>query len=1060
MTTYNRFDPADNFDEIRFRADRVLQSAELNELQSMAAHRLRGISEALFSDGDVIRAAGIIVNPDTGATVCESGAIYLAGAVRGVPPANITVPVVGVVAVGVYLQQTEVDAEDDPALLNPAVGTRGYQEPGAARLRVDPVWGFDGDGQAGEFYPVWEVDNGYVRAKEPPPNLDALTQALARYDRDSAGGTYIVAGLDITMGADTPEGAQVYTVSEGRARVNGYAIEQSASRRLVYAAQPDLRRIDSEPFASTTTDPQRVELARPPAREIVQVRITAEKTVTLTHGGFTGAADPLPDPSVLSIVSVVQGGTTYAAGADYQLTAGSVDWSPPGAEVAPGSTYQCTYRYIATVAPTDPDDRGFTVAGALPGTLVLTTYDQMLPRIDRLCMGPGGGFEWVKGVAADWTPQPPRVPADLLALASVYQSWDDQRRVIADGLRVVPMAQLAGQAARQARIIEDLAELRLAVDASGRDSGIKKGLFADPMLSDYMRDAGIEQTAAIVDGDLTLPIAAIAHHVGLALTAPQAPAHNPVPVLEQALRTGSMPVNPYMSFRPITKATILKPAVDRWTDVVTTWASPITQRLYSGSGNKERRTGRTTEERVVDEDAEPLETLRPITVEFELQGFGPGEALDELTFDGLPLTAAPLPAGTLTADGAGVLRGTFDIPADIPAGTKAVVFTGSGGSLGEQFFHGQGTRVLRTMQRVTVERWKRYSSASAPAQVCIGPSTDPIAQTFSLEQTRQVCGVDLWFTAKSTEVIVQIRDTANGMPTAGALAPVEVRVDPDNVATDGTPTRITWPPVTLQAGREYALVVLCDDAVTALAIAELGKWDAAGGRWVTSQPYQVGVLLSSSNASTWTPHQDRDLAFRLLAANYTETERVVELGSVELDAATDLMLFGYADRPAADAALVFEVELPGGELLHLGDGQPARLPAPVTGTAEVRARLRGNAQLAAVLSPGVQLIEGQVANSATYVSRTVNAGADSTVKVIYEALLPGGSGVTVHMQEDVDGAPWVEVPYLSATAPDAGFVEITHELTGVDAARLRVRLTLNGSSSARPQVRALRLAVL
>ena len=38
-----------------------------------------------------------------------------------------------------------------------------------------------------------------------------------------------------------------------------------------------------------------------------------------------------------------------------------------------------------------------------------------------------------------------------------------------------------------------MAELRLAVDISGRHSGIKKGIFADPLLNNTMRDAGIAQ---------------------------------------------------------------------------------------------------------------------------------------------------------------------------------------------------------------------------------------------------------------------------------------------------------------------------------------------------------------------------------------------------------------------------------------------------------------------------------------------------------------------------------------------------------------------------------------
>ena len=74
-TIHNRFDPAKNVDSIAFRQDRVLQSAELNELQAGFAHRLRGLGDALFKNGDVLRGARIIVNPTTGDTVAEDGAI-------------------------------------------------------------------------------------------------------------------------------------------------------------------------------------------------------------------------------------------------------------------------------------------------------------------------------------------------------------------------------------------------------------------------------------------------------------------------------------------------------------------------------------------------------------------------------------------------------------------------------------------------------------------------------------------------------------------------------------------------------------------------------------------------------------------------------------------------------------------------------------------------------------------------------------------------------------------------------------------------------------------------
>ena len=243
----------------------------MNAAQSAAMHRLQGVADALFKDGDIIRDAGIIVNKETGEVRAQSGAVYLRGAVRGVPEATFTIPVVGTVAVGIRLTQRVVSELEDPALYNPAIGSRGEGEPGAWRLQVNAAWGFDGDNGDGEFYVVYTVDDGELRAKEAPPTLDTFTQSIARYDRDStAGGSYIVDGLTVLMAGDDADGHQVYTVSEGRARVNGYGVDMPTSRRLTYAAVPDLRRIDTEVHtadaASTQSGGQRITVARPAAR--------------------------------------------------------------------------------------------------------------------------------------------------------------------------------------------------------------------------------------------------------------------------------------------------------------------------------------------------------------------------------------------------------------------------------------------------------------------------------------------------------------------------------------------------------------------------------------------------------------------------------------------------------------------------------------------------------------------------------------------------------------------------------------------------------------------------
>lgn len=638
---FNRFNPSKEYESHLFRAGYVLQSAEVNEIQSAAFSRIAGIGDALFKDGDVVRDARVIVDSDTGEVTCESGAIYLSGAVRGVQPSTLTIPTLGIVTIGIYLQSSVVTELEDPELRDPASLTRNYQEPGAARHKVHTQWGFDGDGQAGEFYPVYTVDDGQLRSKEPPPNLDAVTQAIARYDRDSTAGSYVVNGLRLMMLDDLVSGEQVYNLADGRARVNGYGVDLPTSRRLVYAATPNLRFISSEPKTSTTSGAQRIDTDRSPIANITQVQITSEKTVTLTHGGFTGASDPLPDSAVLEIVSVSQGGTTYVANTDYKLTAGAVDWSLAGAEPATGSTYSVTYRYINNATPTAVDETGYTVTGAVPGTLVLTSYNYKVRRIDRLAMARDGEIFWLQGIPSDFNPQPPSVPSNLLSIALVYQTWTSDRYVVNDGVRVVPMSELSEINNRIDFVIGLVAQQRLESDINLREAGQKKGLYVDPFLDDMLRDQGVTQTAAVVNGELTLGINATITELGEGLSGPTTGTYNSTTLLQQQMRTGSMLVNPYQAFDPIPADVTLTPAVDRWTEVQTVWASSTTRRIVNGAGDMSS-TSRNTVTRTIDVTTTDLEFLRQIEVEFRLVGFGPGEEVTSVTFDGVPVTPAPV----------------------------------------------------------------------------------------------------------------------------------------------------------------------------------------------------------------------------------------------------------------------------------------------------------------------------------------------------------------------------------------------------------------------------------
>ena len=191
MAIYNTHNPADGYDSVDFHADRRLQSRELNELQSLSEQRLRGIAGALFDEGSIIRDARCWVDLASATASLEAGALYVAGAVRGVPPAQLPVAITGTVQVGVYLQAEVVSEIDEPALRNPAVGTRGYLEAGASRTRRRLVWGVAGDGTPGELFAVWEIEDGVVKPRDAAPLFPACAGMNRRRRRRFRGGNAV-----------------------------------------------------------------------------------------------------------------------------------------------------------------------------------------------------------------------------------------------------------------------------------------------------------------------------------------------------------------------------------------------------------------------------------------------------------------------------------------------------------------------------------------------------------------------------------------------------------------------------------------------------------------------------------------------------------------------------------------------------------------------------------------------------------------------------------------------------------------------------------------------------
>ena len=397
------------------------------------------------------------------------------------------------------------------------------------------------------------------------------------------------------------------------------------------------------------------------------------------------------------------------------------------------------------------------------------------------------------------------------------------------------------------------------------------------------------------------------------------------------------------------------------------------------------------------------------------------------------------------ANSSGVVRGKFTIPANVSAGSKAVKFEGAGGSYGAASFYGQGTLVENVMQKVTRTSLTYY---------------DPLAQTFYLDEIRQITGVDLYVEAKgTTPIVVHLRDTVNGYPGQNIIA--EATLQPAEITAGQWCRWLFAQPTTVLPSTEYCIVVMCGDAVSSIGVAEMGKWSLASQRWVTSQSPNVGVLFSSSNNSTWTAHQDKDMSIRILGAAYTQSVREIDLGTVTATGHTDALVLATADTPTSGTSFELDLVLPDSRVIIAGDSQSVALLPTVTGAIGLRARIKSTGKVSSAIYPGTKLVLGKIATEGSYISRAFDAdAADSRVKVTFDARLPSGSTVRTYLSSG-DGTPsWVEVTLDGAARPlGDGIFEFNYVKEDFNQARCRVRLVLTGANAARPLVMNLRVSV-
>ncbi|RZM83796.1 DUF4815 domain-containing protein [Pseudoalteromonas rubra] len=650
---YHNYDKANGYERLLFRSGRGLQSRELNDLQSQVQNQVKDIADVLLKDGDLVSGGDVVIDTQSGETQLSAAQVYLDGHIRSLPAATLTIALQGSVDIGVWLTHSVVTEVEDPTLRDPAVNALNYDEPGAARLKQHCQWGQRDDALAEEnaFYPVHRIEDGVLIIKQPPPQLDAVTQALARYDREANGGSYVVEGMALSY-RDREADQQVFSLQEGKAHIQGYEVAFDTARSAAFDWDPDIGTVREEPKAFISvpasgddTRSMRVDLDFFPVKTVEEVNVSIEKSATLTRAQLAGGEDLLPDESVLEILSVTQGETTFVAGVDFLFLRNHISWQLSGAEPAPGSQFEVRYRFRTQVV-VEPDEFGFTLQKQQPqgelveNALITVDYQWYRPRIDLVVLDRFGQLKRIKGQPAHQLPVAPKVPANHLPLAQVSQSWFAEQAPEIENLavRAVSMSELEQMQSQISDLYQLLAIERLRNDANSEESSSKFGVFVDPFIDDDMRDAGIEQTAAIVDGELILPLSAdiveLPLPTGNVLTLP----YELEDVLAQTKQTGSMKVNPYQAVEPIPATVRLSPSVDHWTQTSRSWTSPITRRFDIGRGLR-RLTRTRTSTQVLRRTTRQAQFMRSRWVNFTISGFGPQETLDRVTFDGIRVQA-------------------------------------------------------------------------------------------------------------------------------------------------------------------------------------------------------------------------------------------------------------------------------------------------------------------------------------------------------------------------------------------------------------------------------------
>lgn len=721
-------------------------------------------------------------------------------------------------------------------------------------------------------------------------------------------------------------------------------------------------------------------------------------------------------------------------------------------------------------------------------------------------------------------------------------------RVNSNTVTNIPFESLQKIVARVGTLEYNVANLSMDTYAKqGYDPTTLRGIFADSFSTTDKLDTGLEGqlengepiqyvSFGFKDAEITLPFKSQKDNTmtmlpssdldatfksntwGRIVTAP----YKKVAIISQQLATGVMNVNPYLVYDSAEGVLSLNPSNDSWVDtenVIINNKKTTTSRISAlwwrgnenfansdssfiqknqdsitwdggkGVGASGSNFSGTLVENVGTNTIDTIiEFMRSRDVKISAQGLRPFADNLYLVFNGIKLDlkvgavgSKGTKEGTLKADGKGSVEGSFTVPAGQRCGTVNVELKNDepvGSSSASTVYTAHGThRVVENIintTRITVTLY------------------DPLAQSFQVQENRILSGAGLYFNSKDevAPIIVQLRGMSDGgQPNNVIYAEKVLQPSEIKVSEFGTEeTVVTFDdPVMAKAMDTFALVIITESSNYNMYIAKMGQTfiDNADEK-LRSQAYPKGVLFSSSNAQTWTAHQDSDLKFHIYATEFKPGDATVMFTPIKDIPNMDKLLIVASYLTPANTGCRWEVRyvLADEDVSVAIDSKPWRPTtsfSDIEGGALIReAQLRATFTANKYMSPmfaldDFSLMSFLTATKGSYIGKTVDmTGAEfNTIDTSYSQYIPNTQCKVTpkyHLGEtNPDGTlKWETLETLKTagatvstktTAPDAnGFTIVTHTVKMTGAKKtFKVRLDLTSPTPVlRPRVKNLR----